>query len=71
MENLEHPEITNALRTGFPDNRLRPTPICPICNGLCEEIIYSRDGEILGCDLCTSRMDAWEEPECFPERSDC
>ena len=40
-------------------------PICPICFAECEYIYYDKDREILGCDNCVNRDDAYDEPKCF------
>lgn len=61
---LEHPEITNALRTGY---RLGEPkwPHCPVCGKECEEIYTNDDGEIFACDECVKIKNAWECDECF------
>lgn len=28
---LEHPDITQCLRTGYPLRRTRPAPVCDLC----------------------------------------
>lgn len=35
-------------------------PICPVCGAECEKIIYSTQGDIVGCDECIKEVDAWE-----------
>ena len=51
--NLEHPDITRALKTGYPD-----TPdfgrACPWCDGDIGDVAYEIDGE-------------WVCVECFKE----
>lgn len=41
-------------------------PYCPVCERECETIYIDRNGEIVGCDCCVTRRDAWEIDECFP-----
>lgn len=57
---LDHPAIRNAERTGYPDNRRDEEPVCPICGARCEDIYKDREGEIVGCDECLKRCNAWE-----------
>lgn len=66
MNQLEHPAVSNALRTGWPDGKAPQEPICPVCQSPCGEIYVSTQGYIVGCDECIKTKDAWEEPECFP-----
>jgi len=69
MEQLrDHPVVENLERTGQPDGKEPRYPICPICGEVCEIIYKDNDGNIVGCDEEFSRCDAWEEPECFPEK---
>jgi hypothetical protein len=35
-------------------------PECPVCGDECEEILYSINGDIVGCDHCIKKVDAWE-----------
>jgi hypothetical protein len=60
---LEHPEITNALNTGYPYGEPE-SPRCPVCGSECETV-YKKDFEIIGCDNCIRARDAWETKECF------
>lgn len=58
---LEHPAITNALRTGYPDGKEPEPPICLLCGKECEKLYKSREtGEIVGCDLCIEELEPWE-----------
>lgn len=43
------------------------TPVCPICGRECDYVYYDRDGEIIGCDCCIERKDAFECEECFTD----
>jgi hypothetical protein len=54
--------------TGFPDGKAAAYPICPVCGQECEDIYFS-NREIVGCDECLKKEDAWEVEACFPERS--
>ena len=63
---LEHPEITKALRTGYPHGEPK-WPICPVCGKECETIYMDRDGEIFACDECLQTENAWECDKCFEE----
>lgn len=63
---LQHPDVTSALRTGYPSGHKDREPICPVCGNECEEIYKDRFGRHVGCDVCISTQDAWETPECFP-----
>lgn len=67
MNNIpDHPVIRNMERTGYPDGKEPIYPRCPVCGAECEDIYKDKDLIIVGCDICVSRTDAWEEPECFP-----
>ena len=68
MEQLEHPQITNALRTGWPDGKKPEYPKCPVCGQDCGELFKDILGNVLGCDECVRPTNAWEAPECFPEK---
>lgn len=59
-----HPEIENALRTGYPHGEPN-YPHCPVCGEECEEIHFDRYGAISGCDGCTKTRSAWEVEDCF------
>lgn len=67
MEMLEHPVVSDLMRTGYPDGKEPSYPRCPICGAECSLVHRNRDLEITGCDVCSSDEDAWETPECFPE----
>ncbi len=69
MEQLQHPQISNALRTGWPTGKAPDEPACPICGENCSSIFRDRWGNILGCEDCVKSEDAWEAAECFPERN--
>lgn len=59
MNDLEHPEITNALRTGYP-HKMPPVPRCPICNEECSTIYIDYYGNAAGCEECIGTADAYE-----------
>lgn len=59
----DHPDITAAMRTGYP-YRKQPKPhCCPVCG---QEISYlsvlyiNGANEVIGCDECLSPVDAEE-----------
>lgn len=56
---LEHPEITNALRTGYPHGEPK-WPHCPVCGDECETIYWHKNGTVVGCDMCLEKQDAWD-----------
>lgn len=64
MEIPEHPAIENTLRTGYPDGTPE-YPRCPICGSECEDIYYDSDGDIVGCEKCIRRKNAWEVEACL------
>jgi hypothetical protein len=64
----DHPVIRNMENTGFPDGKAAAYPVCPVCGQECEDIYFS-NREIVGCDECLKKEDAWEVEDCFPERS--
>ncbi len=64
----DHPIIENMERTGWPDGKEPPVPICPVCGSECSTIYRVRFlDEIIGCDECLVSSDAWECKECFKE----
>lgn len=62
---LEHPDITKALRTGYPYDEPE-CPRCPVCERETDTFYKNEYGDIVGCDECIRRVDAWEETE-WPE----
>ena len=56
---MDHPQIANALRTGYPHGEPN-YPHCPICCKECEIIYWSKFGEAVGCDECLEEQDAWD-----------
>ena len=63
---MEHPEITNALRTGYPHGEPN-YPHCPVCGCECDEIYMNEDHEIFACNECLHTASAWFVDECFKE----
>lgn len=61
---MDHPEIANALRTGYPHGEPK-YPVCPVCGAECEDIYTDRDGVVFACDECVYKKSAWECEECF------
>lgn len=66
----DHPVIRNCEATGWPDRKEPQQPVCPICGQECERVYTNRFSMLVGCDVCLTEDDAWEVPECFPERSE-
>ena len=60
MRDLEHPDITHARLTGYPNDPVWPR--CPVCGEECETL-YTKAGEVLGCDHCIEERDAWSYGE--------
>lgn len=60
INDLEHPDITSALYTGYPTwiDPLR-VPRCPCCGEECETLYKDQQGIVYGCDSCISTLDAW------------
>lgn len=59
MFDIEHPAITRAMLTGYPDGE--PSwPTCPCCGKECETIYLDKSRYALGCDKCVNAVDAWE-----------
>lgn len=59
MKELEHPDITHTLRTGYPRKESK-LPRCPVCGEVCETIYWSKFGEVVGCDECIVLQEAWD-----------
>lgn len=51
------PAIRETERFGKPDG---DDVICPICGKAAETFYFDCDNEIFGCDVCVSRMDAYQ-----------
>ena len=67
---LQHPIITATERTGYPDGKEPQYPHCPMCGWETDTIYRNKSHEIVGCYWCISSSDAWEEPECFPDKEE-
>lgn len=61
---IEHPEITNAIRTGYPHGEPK-WPTCPVCGAECSRIYRDEYGEIFACDECVKIQIAADCEECF------
>ena len=59
---MEHPEIANAIRTGYPHGEPN-YPHCPVCEAEADTFYKNHYGDIVGCEECLCRVDAWEEME--------
>ena len=66
----DHPAIRNCEVTGWPDGKEPRQPVCPICGQECERVYENQFSMWVGCDVCLTESDAWEEPDCFPERKE-
>lgn len=56
----DHPEIERTLRTGYPHGE--PIyPHCPVCESEADTFYKNTHGDIVGCEECLHRVDAWEE----------
>lgn len=65
MEEYEHQVVTNMVTWGTPDGKETVEIKCPVCGGYAMTEVYrNRDGEIVGCDECLTRVDPWDCPEC-------
>ena len=64
---LQHPAITAAERTGYPDGIAPEEPRCPVCGGECWEVFTTLEPlpEIIGCRECLGCYDADTCPECY------
>ena len=60
---LQHPDITAAERYGYPRRPdPEPVPVCPVCGAEAEWFFrQGREQNIVGCDQCVVRTDAWED----------
>ena len=50
------------IENGMVDYR-EPKPVeyrCPVCGEECETVYRNAQGEIVGCNECVERVDAWE-----------
>lgn len=61
MMNIEHPDITEMRKTGYPRGYVEPEPVrCPVCGREVEQYIFQdRDGEVFGCDQCVESVDVY------------
>lgn len=56
----DHPVIREAERYGDTEDRF---PVCPVCGKETDTFYKNEYGEIVGCDNCVNRVDAWGEIE--------
>ncbi len=59
---MDCPEVANALRTGYPHGE-PDYPHCPVCEAETDTFYKNQYGDIVGCEECLRRVDAWEEME--------
>lgn len=57
---LEHPDIARMNKYGTLSTEDEKPIFCPICGEECESF-YKLDGQIVGCDMCIEKVDAYEE----------
>ncbi|MBE7039101.1 MAG: hypothetical protein E7398_00050 [Ruminococcaceae bacterium] len=58
---LQHPDITKMMRDGtLSDDPPLPEIRCPLCDKECETL-YKGGGEVIGCENCIERVDAYDE----------
>lgn len=62
----DDPIIDCIQRTGYPPRHDDCAPVCPICREECDTIYTDVTGNVIGCENCVSRNDAWDVPACFP-----
>ncbi len=55
---IEHPDITRALRTGYPDVDIEYPAHCPACGCECDYFYRDCSGAVFGCENCVERVDA-------------
>lgn len=55
----DHPDVAAAQATGYPAGHKELSCICPVCGAEAEEFLLS-DGEIVGCNDCITKKDAYE-----------
>lgn len=59
LEQYEHPDITRALRTGYPKQDMRP--VCKRCGARCEWLFKDIYGQVFACDVCVEQVSADQE----------
>ena len=62
MNNLEHPDITSALNTGYPSGYDDTPTVCPVCGSEdCDTIYIERETHTaIGCDQCLMAFEPWD-----------
>lgn len=56
----DDPIIRSMERSGLPPWMQDNEQFCPVCGETCETIYYDKFGEMVGCENCVTRKDAWE-----------
>lgn len=64
----DHPVIRYMEATGYPDGKEPEYPRCPVCGAETDTVYTVANSPILGCPECLQSHDAWEVPECFPNK---
>ena len=50
-----------CFRETWLDGPPEPKPVyCPVCEDECSEVYFNANGDVVGCDNCISRQDAYE-----------
>ncbi len=57
---MEHWDITRMNTYGTLATEEEEEPVCPVCGKKCEDF-YKYNNEIVGCDMCIKKVDAYEE----------
>ena len=57
------PVIANMERTGYPNGKEPQYPQCPVCGAESDTFYADRYGDVMGCDDCVEKRDAWEHME--------
>ena len=66
---IRETEATGCCSYGFWNQPAKDerTPVCPVCGEEADEFYKNKDGEIVGCFNCITKVDAWE---CVSEEDD-
>jgi len=59
MKEQDTPLIRRTERFG--GEAREAEPVCPVCGRACEWHYENEAGEVLGCERCVTRRDAWKE----------
>lgn len=59
---MEHPVITRTMAEGYPHGEPN-YPHCPVCEAETDTFYKDQYGDIVGCEECLHRVDAWQVME--------